>query len=674
MRQLTTVRAMSLLVVLASGCSDRAESPSVGTRAPTPAQLDSTTSAGAQAIDSTAPLPSIVPWTPTAVDSPLTLTLAQIGHRSGITLLGALDASILAIPVNPGLRPSSLALDVMVTPGMPRATIMLSQRDRVLAMQPLTDTTTRVTFSLANAIVDQGRATVTVGITVPGRDACEAQAYYRTVLVPSSRIDYAGAPAPTTVVNAFFAPWVERVTFYLPDAPSLDAAQAALDAAAFVARRYRGMATEFAIRPLPADAAALPEPGPWERAIVWNAAGATAIVGSGTSQGTVLAVGTRRDARQLFTFQGGADLVAASGFRAGAIDLNPRSGGDATVRTLADLGFDDRTVEGNTLVIADYPFALADFGGSAGPTAFRLVANHSIIPTVGNGSVRVHLNGALVWSKTLNRAAIDEVIDLPSHLLRRDNSLQVRFQVVLGEGACILGSQVFTATVDASSAFVLDNTDRVAPGFARFPSAFVPTFSVLLDPLDRYRVELAARVIGAMQQTTRTPLAPALARDRAAAVGPLLAIGTASLADALEAPVHAAGFRLRDRAGRIWDEFTPGTPYAAMQGWERDGDNILLLHHTEANGLPLSQLLDESFAPYGWYGVRGDLIVRGTTGEARSLTVTNAGWRIEERPASPGSFFARYRKYIFGTAALLLVIFAWWSYPRLVRRELDTTG
>lgn len=684
MRLRTIGTATALTALLASGCSRRSSEPEPArVRAPTPVQMDSLAAAGPSAAAPGAgsatgaerlPAVQFRAATDTTGTGPLRLTLSQIGYRGGITLLGALDEATVSVPVNAGLRPSTLTLGVVPTPGMPAATLVLRQRDRILGLRALADTTTTVTFPLDGAIVDQGKATFTLGITVPGRDACEAQVYYRTVLLPTSAVAFSGSPRSVSAMNDFFAPWLERVTFHVADSPSLDAAQAALDAAAFIARRYRGMATEYRIAPLPSEGMPLIEPGPWERVVVWNPAGSTMVVGADSGRGTVLAIGARRDARQLFTFAGGADLVTSPSFQAGAIDLNTVRTEQTGVRTLAELGFADRTVEGNTLVIAEFPFALADFGEVASPTAFRLVAKHSIIPVVGHGSVRVHLNGSLIWSKSLDRTSIDEVIAIPAHLLQRDNALQVRFQVVLGEGGCVLGSQVFTATIDAASAFVIDGTNRLPPGFARFPSAFVPGFSVLLEPRDRYRVELAATVIGAMQQTTRTPLAPALARDRAGATGPLLAVGTSSLADALEAPVHADGFRLRDRKGRIWDEFTPGTSYAAMQGWQKGGDDVLLLHHTGTNGQPLADLLRESLGPYGWFGVRGDLVIRGEHGTARSLTIANAGWRIEAQPDSPSSFFAKYRTVLFGAAAVVLIMLLWWGYPRVVRRELDTAG
>jgi hypothetical protein len=265
-------------------------------------------------------------------------------------------------------------------------------------------------------------------------------------------------------------------------------------------------------------------------------------------------------------------------------------------------------------------------------------------------------------------------LPIPNYLLRRDNVLEVRYQVVLGEGACVLGGAIFTATIDEASAFVTDLGAPVAPGFDRFPSAFVPAFSVLLEPRDRFRVELAAMTIGAMQQTTRTPLAPAVARDADEATGPLLAIGTSGLADALTAPIHSSGFRLRDREGKVWDEFTPGAPYATMQGWNAGGRDILLLHHTGDDGLPLLRLLDETLAPYGWFGTRGDVVIRGVDGPSRPLTLANAGWRIERLPNSPTSWLARYRTIVFIVAGLVVVGLLLLLYPRVVRRELDPAG
>ena len=675
-----------LLVTAMAGCGRKAVDPT-GTRAPLPTVADSIAAATAKTsgrgpggpADTThgEQMPQVVPGgraADSAAATPLNLPISAIGYRNGIVLVGTTAEVTVTIPVDDGLRAAELKLHMIPTPRMPPATLVLRQRGRIIALRDLTDTTTLITLPLAEAAVTNGRVIVEIGLSVPGRDRCQAELFYRTVIKPESQITFADSPRPTIEVNGFFQPWLDRVTFYMSDRPSLDAAQAALDAAGFVARRYRGMTTVFEVKPLPPTGTPLPEPGPWSRAIIWTPSGSTKVLHIDGGRGTVLAIAARRDARQLFTLAEGADLVAATGFRSGSVDLTHNISPNAPVRTLADLGFDSRTVDGNSQLVSSYPISLADFGTNITPTSLRLIVHHSVLPVNGSGSLRLHLNGDLIYSRNLEHDGFDGVVPIPAHLLRRDNVVDVRFNVTLGEGACLVGGPTFTATIDNGSAFVTNGATAMPPGFARFPQAYVPAFSVLLEPVDRFRIELASSVIGAMQQTTRAPLAPALARDRASATGPLLAIGTGSLAEALDAPLRSDGVRLRDLNGKVWDEFAPDAPYGAMQGWVRNGDDVLLLHHTGTNGQPLAELVRELFVPYGWFGVRGDLAIRGVQGPTRSLTVANAGWRLEAQPAAPEDLFRRFKTEIFVAALIILLILAIWLYPRVVRRELDTTG
>src|SRR5690606_12425471 len=145
----------------------------------------------------------------------------------------------------------------------------------------------------------------------------------------------------------------------------------------------------------------------------------------------------------------------------------------------------------------------------------------------------------------------------------------------------------------------------------RFPAALVPEFSVLLEPRDRFRVELAATMIEAMQRTTATPMAPVLLRDAAEARGALLAVGTASLADRLGAPRATDGFRLRDTDGRVLYRYLPPQSHGPMQASQADARDVLPLHHPAADGAPLAALVREPLDPYGWFGVHGDLTLRG---------------------------------------------------------------
>lgn len=664
----TTIRFMPVLLVgMTLGCAAPAPEPVDEAGAALSASAMDSLLAGATGDSLAAPAIAATPDT-TAMSS---ATLEGIGYEGGVILTGAVDQAIVTIPVNEGWRPTRLVLDVAPTPRMPDATVVLRQGDRVLAQRLLTDSTSTLSLPLDQAIIAEGRAIVSLGVNVPGRDACEAPLFYRTVFQPSSHVEYAGASRPTTGISSFFPPLLRRVVFYLPDAPSLDAAQAALDASAFVARHYRGMATTFAIGRLPGGDTALAEPMADERAIVWATDGPTRVLRPTGGRGTVLAVASRRDARQLFTLRQGPALVPTGAFAATTVRLDDRAVGNVTFDAL---GLGSRTIEGGTIATAGYRFGLADLGAAATPRAFRLVARHSSLPDDATGTLTVLLNGDVIASRPVEGTDIDATFGIPAHLLARDNRLEVRFVMRLGEGECRLGAPLFTATIDGTSGFVTEQRMALPPSFDRFPSALLPTFSVLLEPRDRYRVELAATVIGAMQQTTVTPLAPFVVRDDNEIRGALLAVGTTPLAERLDAPVSTDGFRLRDVNGRTWDEYRPDAPYAAMQAFRWDGHDVLLLHHSGANGQPLADLLRETLAPYGWFGIHGDLALRGTEGPSTIMTAANAGWQLEPLGGEAPSRFERYRTAIFIGAAILLLVLLVWLYPRVVRRELDTAG
>ncbi len=659
-------RSWWAMVVMVAACNPQEPDLNQGFRAPTPEEMEAVL---AGAGDPPRDLPPVVASRDTA--SLASLTFADIGRRDGVTMIGAHDEFDLAIPVNQGMTPSRLTLHLISTPRTPDATMVVRQGNRILAQRVVGDTSSRVTLPLEQVQVERGRAVVTVALYIPGQDACSAPIFYRTAVAPDSRVEYVGAAGITGGINGFFQPWLRRVIFYLPDDPSLDASQAALDAAAFVARRYRGMTTKFEIRALPEGT--IPEPGSDERAIVWSPGQASAVIRTEQGRGTVLTIGTRQDSRQLFSLTEGAAMVPTGAFTGVSARLDLEGSG-VMLATLDDIGVGSQTTRGGTGATAVIPFSIADFGRMTVPSSFRLIARHTALAADGAGTVAVLLNGNLIWSREIIDDSTDATISLPGRMLRRDNRLDVQYILQPREGECRFGASLFTATVDGGSAFITVPGSPMAPSFDRFPAVMAPAFSVLLEPRDRYRVELAAKAVGAMQQTTRTPLAPFVVRDLDEVKGAVLAVGTSGLPDRLDAPLVSESFRLRDLNGRVWSEFGTAENFAAMQAYERNGSDVLLLHHTGDNGRPLLDLLDDVLDPHGWFGVHGDLALRGPSGPTSLITVANSGWRIAPLDGIRTGLAARWRSGIFIAAAIVLLGFLIWLYPRVVRRELDSTG
>lgn len=183
--------------------------------------------------------------------------------------------------------------------------------------------------------------------------------------------------------------------------------------------------------------------------------------------------------------------------------------------------------------------------------------------------------------------------------------------------------------------------------------------------MDRFKLQLAARLVQALQETTRTPLRPEVASDPHPR--PLLALGGPGLPQTLKAPLRTPGFRLVDGAGTLWLEVNPGAPYAALQAFASEGGPVLLLSHTSQDGRLLAPFLQEALRE-GWFGLHGDLVLGGPEGPVVSLALRESDLRVQPLPENPPSLLARYRREVYLGLGLLALLLLVWFYPKVVRR------
>src|SRR5262249_30436452 len=146
MRQRINGTLIATSVVLGfSACGRSTPSAPTGSRAPLPATIDSMVAGGGvgSGAGSTGEAMPVIVAGGRVADSiaaaPLGLRIGDIGYRDGLTLFGTADETVIAVPVNDGLRPTELRLRVIATPSMPIATLTLRQRDRILALRSVSD-------------------------------------------------------------------------------------------------------------------------------------------------------------------------------------------------------------------------------------------------------------------------------------------------------------------------------------------------------------------------------------------------------------------------------------------------------------------------------------------------------------------------------------------------------
>lgn len=579
------------------------------------------------------------------------LTLGALGYRNGAELTGAEGEATLYLPVNPGLEPEALELKLAFSPGLPQGYLEILSQGQPVFQAALPATSLRV--PLKGVGVQNGLLTLRLRTRFPAQDLCAAQGLFRVQVLPESRLLLAGRPTPPETLAAFLPPYVERVVVYLPEPPPREAAQAVLWLAGFLARTYPGRVPELRLEAPPK---APLEPHPFVRHVVWQEGLGARL------KGFALYLGSLQEAARLFLAEPGLPKAPFPGEATEALSLKaPEELGPRV--SLAALGYGPKRVEGFGVLTASYAFSLADLGPKRRPVGLRLRAVHSpALPE--RGYAELLLNGVAFHAEPLEGTLLDLYAPVPAPLLERNNTLEVRFRYAPAGGQCTYGALPFTATLDPASYLVLEGGEALS-GLDAFPQALLPKFWVYLEPLDRFKLGLAARLVQALQETTRTPLLPEIASapDRA----PLLAVGGPNLPQTLGAPLRTPGFRLVDSRGTPWLVVQPEGPYAALQAFSRKEGPVLLLSHTKASGEILAPFLEEALKE-GWFALHGEIALRGPSGPLLTFSLSKSALRVQPLPETPGSLLARYRKEVYLALAALALLLLVALYPKVVRR------
>ncbi|MEN9225104.1 MAG: cellulose biosynthesis cyclic di-GMP-binding regulatory protein BcsB [Thermostichus sp. DRC_bins_24] len=204
------------------------------------------------------------------------------------------------------------------------------------------------------------------------------------------------------------------------------------------------------------------------------------------------------------------------GLIGGAVGVESAPGMDSPIqgnrRSLRELGFADPTLRGIGTQSLLLNFDLAQLGGRPRDLAFQL--NAVMTPVDGRAGDRlngqVFLNGVLLQTYNLTgRNQFSESLRLPSGLLRRTNTLELRFDYAPSQGSCGGSPTPLTLQVRGDSSALSWNGYEAALGELQEIPALLQGSGQLLLPLgDPDLIASAAYLLGSLSRLSLLPLLP----------------------------------------------------------------------------------------------------------------------------------------------------------------------
>ncbi|MHB1211669.1 MAG: hypothetical protein ACYC0W_05330 [Candidatus Nanopelagicales bacterium] len=693
MSQRRSLLAVAVFAATTIGLATAPAQAATSSPSPTPspvatATVDPSGSASARpdtAATDTAQPAGTLAGTPASSPSPTPID-AEIGrlltYKTTATAVGAngLATATLAIPA--GLVPVVLRgtlTSVADNPGVVRI--------RVGANYIEMDAETGGDFSLAvpAEAVRERNLTIEVRNTL---DLPKEECVFDTTTTETISdlvLGFVGIETPPTTIAGFFSPPVKKVTI-VAGASTVPEAEVVLAAAGAMARRYDRdidivvmTPDEFAADPAVLDPSAGPE------RIIQLVPDDTASVQVVVDDPGVPRLTISGPASQL---SDAASSLESVGLGLAAIpeaselsetEVNPAN----PTLTLAELGAPKPTMSG--LGRLEYTIAMSQdrFGGPIQSFAVHLEGVHTPVQDAGAATASILWNDQLIASQLVtNDDQFTADVNVDPSLVRRDNFLTIRVDAVNNSGGCNAAgnaTQGFQMDIDGNASTVSATPGEALPeGFERFPQAFGGQLRIAFGsgPLTPELVKAGASMVISLQRSAINPLdVTSEDFDTFLAGGyPGMVIGaTPQDAVALDAPLRFEDLRAVDFELTRFTVKVDG-PFAAMEAFDIDGRNILLLGSTapvEQSAPLLQQVADEAQdGEFGWFGFKGTMIVAQPGAEL--LTLSTATLVPQASIVAESRSLPTWWLVVLGLAVLILLarLVMLWRRRRAVRRQI----
>jgi hypothetical protein len=450
----------------------------------------------------------------TATDSP-TLSLTDIGSAPMLEFWGLTSSQQLTVPVLHGLTPTALNATVELPINFRSGLLTVTQGERTLARLNLPADQTPIVIPLAGAEVNDRWLTVTLrSYVVPLDGFC---LYPESPLrLVNGTITYTGVELPPTTVAHFLPPVLRKLSIFVPQSPSSNESDTAIQLAASVAAHYGRQTPEIAVIPLAEGQAAPPTPpqslerqivvkeGPDNGLSLQGAAGVPWLLMSGP-------LGQSDESNTAVLFNDVSQLALSS--KAVVEQLKPsvqQLGNTVTLRELGQPVVNATSLQPRVSIGLDQ----TRFGRSVHDLRVHLQGSYT--PTPGNigGQIAVTIGPETVdhWP-TDGHGTIDRWVDVPDRLVQRYTSLDLVLDVAANIGHCGdfytagAGNQLLTLNINGDSTIQSSPAAPPVPdGFQSEPQSLMPRVQVGIEPHSLSDTVRAINLVVGLQRISSMPI------------------------------------------------------------------------------------------------------------------------------------------------------------------------
>lgn len=451
-----------------------------------------------------------------ASDSPtLSLSLPDVGSAPTLEFWGVTSSQQLTVPVLRGLAPTALNATVELPINLRSGLLTVTQAERTLARINLPADQAPIVIPLAGAEINDNWLTVTMhAYLVPLDGYC---LYPESPLrLVNGTVTYTGVELPPTTVAHFLPPVLRKLSIYLPQSPSANESDTAIQLAASATAHYGRQNTEIVLVPL-ADGQAGP-PGPpqqLERQIVvkegpdnglslQGAAGVPWLLVSGP-------LGQSAESDTTVLFSDLSELALSSKAVSEQLKPDPQQpGSPATLRELGQPFANATSLQPRVSIGLDQ----TRLGRPVHDLRVHLLGSYTPTPANIGGQIAVTIGPETIdhWP-TDGHGTIDRWVDVPDRLLQRYTSLDLVMDVASNIGHCGdfytagPGNQLLTMNISGDTTVQSSPAAPPVPdGFQSMPQSLMPRVQVGLEPHSFIDTVRATNIVVGLQRISSVPI------------------------------------------------------------------------------------------------------------------------------------------------------------------------